>query len=112
MRVDQSVRPVSEGGKIRIEPAVLRPSPEVVEFAATLFRSTRTYYANSTSVEVYNRPVPGVAERCGPVTGQTGGATGVWDADALEAAVTEPSGRYGETELFPALTPKPQPSWN
>jgi antitoxin component of MazEF toxin-antitoxin module len=34
LRVDQSVRLVSEGGSIRIEPAVPRPTPEVVEFAA------------------------------------------------------------------------------
>ncbi|CAA9511730.1 MAG: hypothetical protein AVDCRST_MAG12-3254 [uncultured Rubrobacteraceae bacterium] len=34
LRADQSVRLVSEGGGIRIEPAVPRPSPEVVEFAA------------------------------------------------------------------------------
>ncbi len=34
LRTDQSVRLVSEEGSIRIEPAVPRPSPEVVEFAA------------------------------------------------------------------------------
>lgn len=34
LRADQQVRLVSEGGGIRIEPAVPRPSPEVVEFAA------------------------------------------------------------------------------
>ncbi len=34
LRADQSVRLVSEGGGIRIEPAVPRPSPEIVEFAA------------------------------------------------------------------------------
>jgi antitoxin component of MazEF toxin-antitoxin module len=34
LRVDQSVRLVSEVGGIRIEPAVPRPTPEVVEFAA------------------------------------------------------------------------------
>jgi antitoxin component of MazEF toxin-antitoxin module len=34
LRADQSVRLVSEEGGIRIEPAVPRPSPEVVEFAA------------------------------------------------------------------------------
>jgi antitoxin component of MazEF toxin-antitoxin module len=34
LRADQSVRLVSGGGGIRIEPAVPRPSPEVVEFAA------------------------------------------------------------------------------
>ena len=34
LRADQSVRIVSEGGGIRIEPALPRPSPEVVEFAA------------------------------------------------------------------------------
>lgn len=38
LRVDQSVRPVSEGGGIRIEPAMLRPSPEVVELAATFMQ--------------------------------------------------------------------------
>ena len=32
-RVDQPVRLVSDGGGIRIEPAVPRPLPEVVEFA-------------------------------------------------------------------------------
>ncbi len=34
LRAEQSVRLVSEGGGIRIEPAVPRPSAEVVEFAA------------------------------------------------------------------------------
>jgi antitoxin component of MazEF toxin-antitoxin module len=34
LRADQPVRLVSEGGSIRIEPAVPRPSPEVVKFAA------------------------------------------------------------------------------
>lgn len=34
LRADQSVRIVSEGGGIRIEPALPRPSPEIVEFAA------------------------------------------------------------------------------
>jgi antitoxin component of MazEF toxin-antitoxin module len=34
LRADQSVRLISGEGHIRIEPTVLRPSPEVVEFAA------------------------------------------------------------------------------
>jgi hypothetical protein len=34
LRADQLVRLVSEEGSIKIEPAVPRPSPEVVEFAA------------------------------------------------------------------------------
>jgi putative addiction module antidote len=34
LRAGQPVRLVSEGGGIRIEPAVPRPSPDVVEFAA------------------------------------------------------------------------------
>jgi antitoxin component of MazEF toxin-antitoxin module len=35
-RAGQSVQLVSANGMIRIEPAVPRPSPEVVEFAAKL----------------------------------------------------------------------------
>lgn len=34
LRVDQPMRLISGSGGLRIEPAVPRPSPEVVEFAA------------------------------------------------------------------------------